>query len=561
MKKYFFYIIGLIFVSCLYTQGQCVGNCTTVTATLQDSSIQTWSNAIIQTIIVPPFGNPAPLLNNGVPIAVPHSTISADGSGVFTISLDDNSKVTPGGSQWQFILCPNATVTNCTIVTLGISGASVNISTQLNNALIVPVVNTVPTIYRGYNDTEALGGQGAIYWRVSDNTLRGCELVICPGSGWIAIGGGGGGGAMNISPGVALGMSPNPINETTGVVFHLDAAVTPGSYTCTNLTVDQQGHVTSAANGTCGGASTINNALQFSPAYYSAAGSSNQISGLNPPTAPDGVPYIETWQSSGGLATIPTIVPPGFKHRDITGTTATDTILSTDCIPKRVAYITSVNVAVTLPTATTLQVPNCVFVVLNGTSGSGTTVTVTPTTWTINTGSGSFTSSLVLQQGQIAIISVNSSGTNWNADVKEQSVSVSAGVTLTRTSNGITIKPIRAISFTIGDPGGTAFTAGTTVTDYITVPIACTITAYNLVLLPSGTITVKFWKIATGTAVPTSANSINTSGVGISSGTAIHSTTLSDFTSTTVTANDIMAMNVTASATASYVNGVLQCNE
>ena len=561
MKKKLFYLIGLIFISCLYTQGQCVGNCTTVTATLQDSSIQTWSNAIVQTIIVPPFGNPAPLLNNGVPIAVPHSTFNADSSGAFTISLDDNSLLTPSGSQWKFILCPNATVTNCSIITLGISGASVDISTQLNNALIVPVVNTVPTIFRGYNDTEALGGQGAVYWRVSDNTLRGCELVICPGSGWIAIGGGGGGGSMNISPGVAIGMSPNPINETTGVVYHLDAAVTPGSYTCTNLTVDQQGHVTSAASGTCGGTSTINNALQFSPAYYSAVGSSNFISGINPPTSPDGVPYIETWTSSGGLATIPTIVPPGLKHRDVTGTTATDTVLSTDCTPKRVAYLTSVSVIVTLPTATTLQVPNCVFIAVNGTSVSGTTVTVTPTTWTINTGSGSFNSTLVLQQGQIAIISVDSSGVNWNADVKEQSVSVSGGVTLTRSSNGITIKPIRAISFTIGDPGGTTFTAGNTVTDYITVPFACTISAYDLILQPSGTITVKFWDIASGTAAPTSANSINTSGVSISTGTSVHSTVVSDFISTSIAAYDRLAMNVTASATASFVNGVLTCKE
>jgi hypothetical protein len=116
------------------------------------------------------------------------------------------------------------------------------------------------------------------------------------------------------------------------------------------------------------------------------------------------------------------------------------------------------------------------------------------------------------------------------------------------------------IAFTIGDPGGSALTAAATTTSYITVPFACTISAYNLAI-DAGTITVKFWKIATGTAIPTSANSINTSGVGISSGTAIHSTTLSDFTTTTVAANDIMAMNVTAVATAKFVNGVLKCDQ
>lgn len=117
---------------------------------------------------------------------------------------------------------------------------------------------------------------------------------------------------------------------------------------------------------------------------------------------------------------------------------------------------------------------------------------------------------------------------------------------------------VRALSFTIGDPAGSALTSGATTTDYVTIPFACTLNAWNLVI-DAGTITVKFWKVATGTAIPTSSNSINTSGVAISTGTAIHSTTMTDFTSTTVSANDIMAMNVTTVATAKYVNAVLEC--
>lgn len=120
---------------------------------------------------------------------------------------------------------------------------------------------------------------------------------------------------------------------------------------------------------------------------------------------------------------------------------------------------------------------------------------------------------------------------------------------------------IRGIGFTIGDPGNSsALTVAATTTSYVTVPFACTISAYNL-LIDAGTITVKFWKVATGTAIPTSSNSISTSGVGIATGTAIHSTTVSDFTTTTVSANDILAMNVTAVATAKFVNGVLECDQ
>lgn len=118
---------------------------------------------------------------------------------------------------------------------------------------------------------------------------------------------------------------------------------------------------------------------------------------------------------------------------------------------------------------------------------------------------------------------------------------------------------IRGISFSTGDPGlANAISAASTTTDYVRVPFACTLNAYNL-LVDGGTVTVKFWKVASGIAIPTSANSINTSGVSISTGTAVRSTTLSDFTTTTVTANDIMAMNVTAVATAKFVNGVLEC--
>jgi len=115
------------------------------------------------------------------------------------------------------------------------------------------------------------------------------------------------------------------------------------------------------------------------------------------------------------------------------------------------------------------------------------------------------------------------------------------------------------ISFTVGTVGGSAITAGSNATDFVTVPFACTVSGYSLVV-DTGTVTVKFWKIATGTAAPTSGNAINTSGVGISTGTKKDSATLTDFTSTAVSKNDTVAMNVTA-ATAGYVNGVLECDQ
>lgn len=116
---------------------------------------------------------------------------------------------------------------------------------------------------------------------------------------------------------------------------------------------------------------------------------------------------------------------------------------------------------------------------------------------------------------------------------------------------------IRAIGVTF-DGGGSALTAG--LTKYLTVPFGCTISAWNFAV-DTGTATVKTWKVATGTAIPTVSNTISTSGVAISSGTAIHSTTLSDFTTTAVAANDIFAFNLFAVSSATQANFILECNQ
>lgn len=94
------------------------------------------------------------------------------------------------------------------------------------------------------------------------------------------------------------------------------------------------------------------------------------------------------------------------------------------------------------------------------------------------------------------------------------------------------------------DGGGSVISSGQ-IRGYFTTPYSGTITAWSIGV-DTGTATMKAWKVATGTAVPTSSNSINTSGVSIASGTYIRSTTLSDFTTTTVTANDIWAFNIEA---------------
>jgi hypothetical protein len=80
---------------------------------------------------------------------------------------------------------------------------------------------------------------------------------------------------------------------------------------------------------------------------------------------------------------------------------------------------------------------------------------------------------------------------------------------------------------------------------YFTCPFNGTIINWSFAV-DTGTATVKTWKVTGGSAAPTSANSISTAGVSLSSGTAIRSTTLTDFTNTSITAGDIFAFELTA---------------
>jgi hypothetical protein len=108
----------------------------------------------------------------------------------------------------------------------------------------------------------------------------------------------------------------------------------------------------------------------------------------------------------------------------------------------------------------------------------------------------------------------------------------------------------------IFDGGGSALTNGRTYTYFV--PFACTIQAWNMTV-DTGTATVDIWKVASGTAIPTITNTITASALpAIASGTALHSTTLTGWT-TSVSANDIIAFNLNTVASATMVSIVLQC--
>lgn len=115
---------------------------------------------------------------------------------------------------------------------------------------------------------------------------------------------------------------------------------------------------------------------------------------------------------------------------------------------------------------------------------------------------------------------------------------------------GAAVKAAYSIAFTAG-ASGAPVTVGQQ-KGYYTALAAGNITGWNI-SLDTGTATFKVWKIAAGTAVPTIANVINTSGLNIASGTHIESATVSDFTTVAVAAGDVFAFDLISATTATNI--------
>jgi hypothetical protein len=179
-KHWFEVIICLLAFFVLCTIGNC--QLTSVTATVTDSDSQTWNNAQWKVQFVPNPSQPNQCIYNVNGVGLCTSTYlnylaqsgTSNGSGALSVTLIDNTQISPAGSQWVWTIQSNTSAPATQYLPLTISGASMNLSTYLSINSIAPriKIGNSAGIY-AYLDIEITNQtQGNLYWDVTTQASR-----------------------------------------------------------------------------------------------------------------------------------------------------------------------------------------------------------------------------------------------------------------------------------------------------------------------------------------------------------------------------------------------------
>lgn len=179
-----------------------VGQSTTVSATVVDSSSQVWANGTYTISFRPVPNQPGPYRWNGAPLTTTQFTGTMNGSGVFSVSIPSSDAITPAKSQWTITVCPSA-ASPCGTIFLPITGSSEDVSAQITAA--IPPVHAFPTpMGYAYADSQVqqLPGLGQSYFNTTQKVPK-----YWDGSAWQTYGSGN--GTIQPTPQFRLFIQPN----------------------------------------------------------------------------------------------------------------------------------------------------------------------------------------------------------------------------------------------------------------------------------------------------------------------------------------------------------------